>query len=291
MTRETLQYIKSLDERSDTRMLRDKLGLREQCLRTFRVANMLLKRGAAAGLTLFEIASIAARQDMDLPSRLEQLVESAMLSAQDLQKQRRQPVAPSPSPLLVPVAESASPAADGEAEDGLSESVMKRSRSVTTISKMNSSPTLTSGVLNKADSISSGLRSDRASQAGDLPLSLAHPPLRRDQSEASLRLLSDPDLKSSTRQLTEAFLRALSTMLDQTFESVIRGRKPEPMPPPPPEELESSGRQRSFSSSSSPTFGAETTEEKTLPRSLRDSFPTPSMSPVRRSMCISVARA
>jgi hypothetical protein len=78
---EELDYIANLDPRADAEMLRRELpGLREESLRLLEVATTLLKRCAAAGLSLSEIAGVVSRPLVGLedePSELEQLCEAA----------------------------------------------------------------------------------------------------------------------------------------------------------------------------------------------------------------------
>lgn len=53
---ELYNYIQSLDPEATAEMLGDTLNLKESCLRNMRIAETLLKEGAAAGLTLHDIA-------------------------------------------------------------------------------------------------------------------------------------------------------------------------------------------------------------------------------------------
>lgn len=57
---ETLRYIASLNITQDASMLRE-LGIREECIRTMMISTALLKRGAAKGLNLFQIANLLCR--------------------------------------------------------------------------------------------------------------------------------------------------------------------------------------------------------------------------------------
>jgi len=78
----TKQYIDSIDVEADANLLRE-IGIREDCIRTMIISTTLLKKGAAANLSLFEIASIVCRSDMETPSALEVMVEKANHQAQD----------------------------------------------------------------------------------------------------------------------------------------------------------------------------------------------------------------
>ena len=53
------------------------LYFRDKCLRNFVIANMLLKKGAAAGLTLHQIASIIYKEEEDDASVLNNIVNKA----------------------------------------------------------------------------------------------------------------------------------------------------------------------------------------------------------------------
>lgn len=68
---DTLSYIASLDPEHDMSLLRSQLSINEVALRNARVTTMLLKIGAMKGLTLYDIASLACREDLDEPSTLE----------------------------------------------------------------------------------------------------------------------------------------------------------------------------------------------------------------------------
>ena len=54
-TSEELAYIEKIDPIEDIKILSSVLNFREICLRNFRIAETLLKKGAAAGLSLFDI--------------------------------------------------------------------------------------------------------------------------------------------------------------------------------------------------------------------------------------------
>jgi hypothetical protein len=73
---ETKDYIGRIDVRKDAQTLKS-LGVRPECIRTMKISTMLLKKGAAAGLTLNEIGTIASRTQFDQPSALENLFEMA----------------------------------------------------------------------------------------------------------------------------------------------------------------------------------------------------------------------
>lgn len=77
MDQETLKYIAELDPQADAERLGRKLTLREPCLVLFRIAATLLKEGAAAGLSLYDIANIIVRHDLDEKSELERALDRA----------------------------------------------------------------------------------------------------------------------------------------------------------------------------------------------------------------------
>lgn len=49
--------------------------MRTACKRVFRLATMLLKKGAAAGLTPFQIGSMMCRETLDAKSPIEEMIE------------------------------------------------------------------------------------------------------------------------------------------------------------------------------------------------------------------------
>ena len=60
--REELDYIAGLDAKADVALLRRELpSLREESLRCLEVATAVLKKCAAAGMTLAEIAGVVTR--------------------------------------------------------------------------------------------------------------------------------------------------------------------------------------------------------------------------------------
>jgi len=79
---ETRSYIRHINVNEDAALL-EKLGVRPDCIRTMKISSTLLKKGAAAGLTLHEIANMACRTIFDQPSALERMFESASKETQD----------------------------------------------------------------------------------------------------------------------------------------------------------------------------------------------------------------
>jgi len=72
----TKRYIQRIDIEEDAELLA-KLGVRPECIRTMKISTTLLKKGTAAGLTLYEIGSMAARIVFDQSSTLENIYEKA----------------------------------------------------------------------------------------------------------------------------------------------------------------------------------------------------------------------
>jgi hypothetical protein len=75
---EARKYIAALDADRDAAVLAAHgLSVRPECLRVLRVCTMLLQAGSSAGLTPAQIAGIAARQESDAPSPLEEMHAAA----------------------------------------------------------------------------------------------------------------------------------------------------------------------------------------------------------------------
>jgi len=72
----TLRYIANLDIEEDARILSEN-GIPAASIQTMKLTSLLLKKGAAAGLTLFQIASLVCADDEAEQSALESVVESA----------------------------------------------------------------------------------------------------------------------------------------------------------------------------------------------------------------------
>ncbi|CAM6063423.1 unnamed protein product [Sphagnum tenellum] len=74
----TLEYIASLDVEQDIALLREHgWSLRSACAHVFRISTMLLKKGAAAGLTPFAVGSMMCRKTFDKRSPIELMLEEA----------------------------------------------------------------------------------------------------------------------------------------------------------------------------------------------------------------------
>jgi len=75
--KETKNYIENIDLDANLKMLERELGIRKECLNTMKISTTLLKKGAANELTLYDIASIVCREDIEKPSTLEIWCEKA----------------------------------------------------------------------------------------------------------------------------------------------------------------------------------------------------------------------
>lgn len=72
----TLEYIASLNAEEDLALLQKHgWSMRTACKRVFRLSTMLLKKGAAAGLTPFQIGSMMCRETLDKKSAIEEMIE------------------------------------------------------------------------------------------------------------------------------------------------------------------------------------------------------------------------
>jgi hypothetical protein len=74
---ETKAFIERLDPEADAAMLKQELGIREECLRVLKISAKLLKMCAANNLTLYDIGKIICRGDPETPSDLEQIYSVA----------------------------------------------------------------------------------------------------------------------------------------------------------------------------------------------------------------------
>jgi hypothetical protein len=76
-TEETLQFIRDIDIDADSLLL-ERLGIPNQSIIYMRLSTLLLKKGAAAGLSLFEIACWIAPRKVTEVSQFTKLVDNAM---------------------------------------------------------------------------------------------------------------------------------------------------------------------------------------------------------------------
>ncbi|EAS04300.2 phosphatidylinositol 3- and 4-kinase family protein (macronuclear) [Tetrahymena thermophila SB210] len=73
----SLQYIEQIQIEQDLKILQNQFNLREECLKCFRIANIVLKKGAQSGLTIKEIGNILYREDSEIESTVEKLIQDA----------------------------------------------------------------------------------------------------------------------------------------------------------------------------------------------------------------------
>ncbi|CAA9987952.1 phosphatidylinositol 3-and 4-kinase, putative [Plasmodium knowlesi strain H] len=78
---EELEVIFTFDPDKDAEKIRNKLLIREDCIRTMRVCTRLLQIGARMHLNLHEIAKISTRKNIDEESVLEHLVRDSIVQA------------------------------------------------------------------------------------------------------------------------------------------------------------------------------------------------------------------
>ncbi|CAD8113795.1 unnamed protein product [Paramecium sonneborni] len=76
-TQEEKLFIEKIDPDKDIQMMKEKVELREICLRNAKIATIFLKMGAAADLTIYDIAEALYREDPDELSPIEKVVETA----------------------------------------------------------------------------------------------------------------------------------------------------------------------------------------------------------------------
>lgn len=101
-------YIARLDAEHDVSLLKKELSIRWQCLLVLRIATFFLQKGAAADLSLFDIASMMSRDENEKPSTLEVIFAQAKTLAESKRrggnpKRRRSPnVSPAQPPTPQP---------------------------------------------------------------------------------------------------------------------------------------------------------------------------------------------
>jgi len=79
---ETKSYIRDIDVEEDAQLL-GILGIRAECVKTMKITTTFLKKAAAAGLTLYDIGSMASRTLLEEPSELEKMVDRASKQVPD----------------------------------------------------------------------------------------------------------------------------------------------------------------------------------------------------------------
>lgn len=77
-SQETIQYIKCLDAEEDIELIKFYgWHLSPKCARVLRISTMILKKGAAIGLTPFAIGSIMCRERLNKKSTIEEIIDEA----------------------------------------------------------------------------------------------------------------------------------------------------------------------------------------------------------------------
>ena len=75
---ETIEYIKSLDAEEDIKLLKfHGWELPPRCARVLHISTMLLKKGAARGLTPHDIGRILCRETVNRASEIEDIIQEA----------------------------------------------------------------------------------------------------------------------------------------------------------------------------------------------------------------------
>jgi len=76
---ETKLYISRIDVDKDIKMLQRELGIRPECLKTMKISTTLLKKCALHNLTLHDVAHFICRRNLDQPSALEKMCDTAKM--------------------------------------------------------------------------------------------------------------------------------------------------------------------------------------------------------------------
>jgi len=77
-SKKSLEYIESINIMEDIRCLNELVKIRDISLKNFRISNILLKKCARNGLTLYDIGKILYRPELEeTPSKLESIVEKS----------------------------------------------------------------------------------------------------------------------------------------------------------------------------------------------------------------------
>lgn len=92
LSEEDRTYILSLDPSKDMEMISQKIPLRAVCRRNFLIASMVVQKGVRGRVSLYEIARLMCREDLDTLSDLEKLCLHSfeqLLAARDARRDRR----------------------------------------------------------------------------------------------------------------------------------------------------------------------------------------------------------
>jgi len=117
-SKQMLEYIATLDVKSDVDLLRWTLSIREESLKVMEICGYVLQIGAGAGLTLHQIGKIISRDNLDAPSLLEITVEQAMSLATSTKKKLRQPTLTRSNTILTQCRKCMSWISEGRADCG-----------------------------------------------------------------------------------------------------------------------------------------------------------------------------
>jgi len=81
---DTKKYIRNIDVEADAQLL-NALRVRPECITTMKITTTLMKKAAAAGLSLYDIGNMASRTVLEDPSELEEMIDRArkQVSEQD----------------------------------------------------------------------------------------------------------------------------------------------------------------------------------------------------------------
>jgi len=85
LNQESKLYIEQIDVDANARLLTEKLNMTPDSIKTMKITTMLLKKGAHSDLSLYDIANLICRQNLDEPCSLEVLCKKAegMIESQD----------------------------------------------------------------------------------------------------------------------------------------------------------------------------------------------------------------
>ena len=78
ITPKCLEYIEAMDPLENIKFLQEAMQFRDKCLRNIRISSLLLKKGAKAGLSLYNIGTMLYRKGYsETPSVIEKIIEDA----------------------------------------------------------------------------------------------------------------------------------------------------------------------------------------------------------------------
>ena len=78
ITQRCLEYIEAMDALENIKFLQETMPFRDKCLRNIRISSLLLKKGAKAGLSLYNIGTMLYRKGYsETPSVIEKIIEDS----------------------------------------------------------------------------------------------------------------------------------------------------------------------------------------------------------------------